>query len=171
MIRPDITICLHFNAEPWGDQAHPTLVDKDHLHFLVTGCFQKDELAYDDERYDMLLKLLSRVYPEELAATKSIAASMVAATQLPPFRYFGPNAVNVGNTPYIWARNLLANRLFDCPVVYVEAYVMNDRDVFAREQAGDYIGRKNIGGVLRKSIYREYADGIVDGLVKYYSSR
>jgi hypothetical protein len=45
---------------------------------------------------------------------------------------------------------------------------MNSRDAFARIQAGDYEGTRNIGGVERKSIFREYADGLVNGLIEYY---
>ena len=48
---------------------------------------------------------------------------------------------------------------------------MNSRVAFARIQAGDYEGRREFGGVLRKSIYREYVDSVVDGLVAYYSNR
>jgi N-acetylmuramoyl-L-alanine amidase len=33
-IRPDVVICLHFNAEAWGDANNPTLTDVNHLHFL-----------------------------------------------------------------------------------------------------------------------------------------
>jgi len=47
---------------------------------------------------------------------------------------------------------------------------MNSKDVFARIQAGDYEGVRNITGVERKSIFREYADGVADGLVEYYSN-
>jgi hypothetical protein len=46
---------------------------------------------------------------------------------------------------------------------------MNSNDAFARIQAGDYEGMRPISGVERKSIFREYADGVVDGLVQYYS--
>jgi hypothetical protein len=46
---------------------------------------------------------------------------------------------------------------------------MNSKDVFARIQAGDYEGMRNINGVERKSIFREYADSVADGLVEYYS--
>ena len=46
---------------------------------------------------------------------------------------------------------------------------MNSKDVFARIQAGDYEGTRNINGVERKSIFREYADGVANGLVEYYS--
>jgi hypothetical protein len=46
---------------------------------------------------------------------------------------------------------------------------MNSKDVFARIQAGDYEGTRNINGIERKSIFREYADSVADGLVDYYS--
>ena len=125
-----------------------------------------------DQRHDMLIKLLNRSYAEEIALTDLMARKMAAATGLPPYRYEGTaSAIRVNSNPYVYARNLLANRLFVCPVVYVEPYVMNSRNVFARIQAGDYDGRRNFGGVQRKSIYREYADSVVDGLLAYYSNR
>jgi len=170
-IRPDAVICLHFNAEAWGDAANPTLVDQNHLHFLIAGALNRSELAYEDQRHDMLIKLLNRSYAEEIALTDVMSRKVAGATGLPPYRYEGTAAIRVNSNPYVWARNLLANRLFICPVVYVEPYVMNSRNVFARIQAGDYEGRRNFGGVQRKSIYREYADAIVDGLVAYYAKR
>lgn len=170
-IRPDIVLCLHFNAEAWGDENRPSLVDANHLHFLITGAWSAEELSYDDQRYDMLVKLLNRSFTEELPLTGAIARSMASQTGLPPYVYREASAVRVNDNPYIWARNLLANRLFHCPVVYVEPYVMNSHLVFARIQAGDYDGRRNFGGVMRKSIYREYADAVVDGLLAYYSKR
>lgn len=170
-IRPDLVICLHFNAEDWRDPANPSLVNDNHLHFLVSGALSEDELGYEDQLHDMLIKLLSRSFAEEIAVTDQIARKMTTATGLPPFIYRGSNALSVNDSSYIWARNLLANRLFSCPVIYVEPYVMNNRNVYARIQAGDYPGLKKIGGAERKSIYREYADAIVDGLTAYYSNR
>ena len=170
-IRPDLVLCLHFNAEDWGNAERPTLSDENHLHFLISGALNATELAYDDQRFDMLYKLLSRSFGEELAVTRSVAAAMARQTNLPPFTYKGGNAINVGGNPYIWARNLLANRSYECPVVYVEPYVMNSREVFARIQAGDYSGTQVFGGVQRKSIFREYADSLVEGLANYYSKR
>ena len=46
---------------------------------------------------------------------------------------------------------------------------MNSKDAFARIQAGDYQGTRNINGLERKSIFREYADSVTDGLIEYYS--
>ncbi len=168
-IRPDLVVCLHFNAEPWGRPERPLLTDKNHLHFLITGAFSAGELALEDQRFEMLDKLLSRVYREELAVTESVAAAMAKATGLPPFTYFGKNAVNVGTSPFVWGRNLLANRLFRCPVIYVEPYVMNSKPVFARVQAGDFEGQQAVDGKMQESIFREYAGGIVRGLVDYFS--
>lgn len=169
--RPDLVLCLHFNAEPWGNERAPRLVPENHLHFLITGSWSADELAFEDQRLDMLVKLLNGSFTEELAVTKDIARSMAKATGLPPYVYEGNSAVKVGESPYIWARNLLANRLFTCPVVYLEPYVMNSRTVFARVQAGDYEGLRKVAGAMRPSIYREYVDGVVAGLVDYYSHR
>ena len=170
-IRPDLVLCLHFNAEEWGTEKCPRLVNENHMHFLVTGSWNKAELDYEDQRLEMLVKLLNRSFREELPLTTAIAQSMVKATDLPAYAYHGAAATPVNGNPYIWARNLLANRLFTCPVVYVEPYVMNGAATFARIQAGDYKGTRNFGGTARKSIYREYADGVAAGLVNYYTRR
>ncbi|MGZ5536932.1 MAG: hypothetical protein ACXWG0_00230, partial [Chthoniobacterales bacterium] len=61
-----------------------------------------------------------------------------------------------------------ATRLYQCPVVYFEPYVMNSDEVFWRVQEGDYEGIRNVNGTDRPSIFREYADGVFDGLVDYY---
>ena len=45
---------------------------------------------------------------------------------------------------------------------------MNSHDVFARIQAGDYDGMRNVNGTERKSIFREYSDSVLDGLIQYY---
>ena len=47
-LQPDLVLCLHFNAEPWGDPNHPTLVTKNHLHLLVNGSYLPAELELDD---------------------------------------------------------------------------------------------------------------------------
>ena len=169
-LHPDIVLCLHLNAEGWGDPKSPTLIDHNHLHLLVNGSYLQEELEFDDQRFEMIRRLLSRAYDEELPLADAVAGVMAKETQLPAYEYPTANAVTkVGTTGYVYARNLLATRLYRCPVVYCEPYVMNSRDAFARIEAGDYDGTRSINGVERKSIFREYADSVTDGLVEYYS--
>jgi hypothetical protein len=168
-LHPDLVLCLHLNAESWGDPNAPTLIDSNHLHLLVNGSYLKDELDLDDERFEMVRRLLSRVYDEELPIADTVAASMAKATGLPAYQYpTTQTTTKVGSSGYVYARNLLATRLYRCPVVYCEPYVMNSKDAFARIQAGDYEGTRNINGIERKSIFREYADSVADGLKEYY---
>jgi N-acetylmuramoyl-L-alanine amidase len=169
-LRPDLVLCLHFNAEGWGDPTSPTLTDTNHFHLLVNGSYLAEELEFDDERFEMIRRLLSRAYEEELPLADTIALAMSRETGLPPYAYPTTNSTTkVGTSGYVYARNLLATRLYRCPVVYCEPYVMNSNDVFARIQAGDYEGTRNVNGVERKSIFREYADSVTDGLIEYYS--
>ena len=169
-LHPDLVLCLHFNAEGWGDPNSPTLTDANHLHLLVNGSYLAEELEFDDERFEMIRRLLSRAYDEELPLADTIATAMARDSGLPAYQYPTTNSTTkVGVSGYVYARNLLATRLYRCPVVYCEPYVMNSKDVFARIQGGDYEGMRNVNGVERKSIFREYADSVADGLVDYYS--
>ncbi len=169
-VRPDLAICLHFNAEDWGDPAKPALVDKNHFHLLVNGCYSEGELEYDDIRFDMLAKLLGRSSPEEIALATAVAGTMSRALALPPYDYKNTVAVRAGPSPYVWARNLLANRLYQCPVLYLEPYVMNNAEVHARVQAGDFDGLREVSGRPRPSLYAEYADAVARALADYCST-
>ncbi len=170
-LKPDLTICLHFNAEDWGNPAQPTLTDKNHMHLLVNGSYGAGELSYEDIRHEMLVKLLNRSAREELPLSNRVAASLASASGLPAFDYKSARAHRVTESPYVWARNLLANRLYHCPVIYCEPYVMNSKPVFDRVQMGDYEGEKTVEGVLRKSLYREYADAVAEGVAGYFAAK
>jgi hypothetical protein len=163
-LKPDVVIALHFNAEDWGDPDKPRLTNITHLHLLVNGKYGADELKYDDQRFEMLLKLLNRSYQAEVSWSKPVAAALARDTGLPPYTYMGGNASAVAGQPYIWKRNLRANRLYECPVIFTEPYIMNCRADYIRMQMGDYTGLKSVEGRMRKSIYREYADAVADGL-------
>jgi hypothetical protein len=169
-LRPDLVLCLHFNAEEWGDERNPTLTDKNHLHVLVNGSYLPNELESDDVRFEMLRRLLSRTFDEEIAVADVAASALAKKSGLPPYEYTKDIVTKVGTSGYVYARNLAATRLYQCPVIYFEPYVMNSIDAFARIQAGDYEGTRVVNGIDRPSIYREYADGVVDGLVEYYKT-
>jgi len=169
-LRPDLVLCLHFNAEAWGDEKNPTLIDKNHLHFLINGSYLPGELESDDVRFEMLHRLLSRTFDEEVNAADAAAVAMATKTGLPPYEYTKDIVTKVGKSGFVYARNLAATRLYRCPVIYFEPYVMNSNEAFARIQAGDYDGTRVINGVERQSIFREYAEAVVDGLVEYYTA-
>jgi N-acetylmuramoyl-L-alanine amidase len=170
-IKPDLVLCLHFNAEAWGDPRRPKLMDRSHLHLLLNGGYNDEEVALADQRFAMLKKLLQRTHEEEAFVGATVAEAFAEISGLPPFTYSpdNPNVRPVNNHPYLWARNLLANRLYDCPVIFMEPYVMNSKTDYARMQAGDYDGLRSVAGQLRQSIFREYVDGMVEGLVRHYS--
>ncbi len=167
-LKPDVTLCLHFNAEEWGDPVRPALVEKNHLHMLVNGNYGPTELRYDDVRYEMLLRLLQRIHEPEVAIGERVGAALQRATRLPAYEYADRRAIRVRPGSIVWARNLLANRLYQSPVVYCEPYVMNSVEGFARLQAGDYDGLREIAGKRQPSIFREYADAVAEGLARYY---
>jgi len=172
-LKPDLVLCLHFNADAWGDPDAPTLVPANHFHMILNGAYTDAELALADQRHELLLKLLQGVHDEEKALAASIAAAFVERTALPPYLYdpAAKNARNIDGSPYLWARNLLANRLYQCPVAYFEPYVMNSREDHARIQAGDYEGLREVAGKPRPSIFREYADAAVLGLERHFRQR
>ncbi len=172
-IKPDLVLCLHFNAEGWGNPLVPRLVSNNHFHLILNGAYMDEEVTLEDQRLEIMRKIVERIHPEEAALAESVAAAFVETTQLPPYLY-EPNsrrAVNINNNPYLWGRNLLANRIYRCPVVFLEPYVMNSEEDHARIQLGDYDGLKEVGGKLRPSIFREYAETVATGLSDYYSSK
>jgi N-acetylmuramoyl-L-alanine amidase len=167
--KPDLVICMHYDAEEWGNPKQPKLFNEQRLHFLISGDFGEGELINEDVRYTMLMKLLGRTHHEVVEISDDVAKAFVADTGLPPFVYHNPaKARPASDDPYLWNRNLLATRLIKAPVVYCEAYVMNDREVFERVQLGDYKGRRQVGNKCLPSLYREYADAVAKGIADYF---
>jgi len=169
-IKPDLVLCLHFNAEAWGDATAPQFSPKNHLHILVNGCYAPVELQQQDVRFQMLQRLLSRTHEEEIPLATAIAATMSQTTGLPAYVYTTPNARHAGKNPYVYARNLLANRLYECPVVYLEPFVMNHEETYRRLLCEHFLGRTLIGGKLTTSAIEDYINGIVKGLLAYYQT-
>lgn len=171
-LKPDLVLCLHFNADPWGDSDNPTLVDRSHLHLLLNGGYTDDEVPFADQRFALLDKLLQRTHEEEARVGATVADTFAEKSGLPPYLYppAAANARPVNGHPYLWARNLLANRLYQCPVIFMEPYVMNSRQDHPRIQAGDYEGLREVAGKPRPSIFREYADALAEGLARHYAA-
>ena len=172
ILKPDLVLCLHFNAEAWGDPKQPILIDRTHLHLVLNGAYTDEEVMLADQRFALLQKLLQRTHQEEVLVGTTVAETFAETSGLPPYVYplESKNALPIAGHPYLWARNLLANRLYDCPVIFMEPYVMNSTIDYARIQAGDYEGLREIAGKMRPSIFREYTEALAAGLAKYYSA-
>lgn len=171
VIKPDLVLCLHFNAEGWGDPNAPTLIDRTHLHLLLNGAYTDEEVGLADQRFAMLQKILQRTHEEEALVGATVAATFAEISGLPPYIYpkdSGSVRAVVGQ-PYLWIRNLIASRLYNCPVIYMEPYVMNSTIDYARIQADDYQGLREIDGKMQPSIFQEYADALAKGLSLHYS--
>ena len=170
-IQPDMVVALHFNALAWGDDPNkPTLVEDNNFHILLNGAYTSGEVKKADQRYEMIRRILEGTIDEEIALSKTFVNAFKRETKLPPYQY-EPNSKRarpVDEEGYVWARNLLANRLYECPTIFLEPYIMNSQEVFDRVQLGDYYGEKEVHGEMRKSIFREYADAVVSALVEYY---
>ena len=164
--RPDLTICLHFNAVEWNE--HNDLVEENRLVVFVHGDYLPGEVVDDAQKLRLFYKLLSRSLAVELPVAESVANALAEATQLPAAQYgAGSSAVRVGTNAYVYARNLAANRLIDSPVIFLEPYYMNNRIVYQRIQLGDYEGEQVVDGKPYRSIIREYADAVAAGLKAY----
>jgi N-acetylmuramoyl-L-alanine amidase len=170
-LRPDLVLCLHYNAVTWGDPNHVVFSPVNHLHILAHGCIGDGEFVLDDQRLDGLLRLVQLVPDTEIPLCTAVARRMAETTGLPAFAYPGRSARMVNDQPYVWMRNLLANRIYRCPVVFLEPYVMNNRDVFDRIRAGHYEGTTSVAGQERASIFREYAAGVAAGLTDFFNDR
>lgn len=167
--QPDLTLCLHYNAAPWGRFSRPRLYNANKVVIFVHGAYTRGELTDEAQRFHLFRKLLEGTAGEEEAVASSVADSLAEGWRFPPENYDSWNvAAKAGKNPYVWARNLIANRLYDGPTVFVEGPYMNDRKMFPRMLAGDYEGEKEIGGKKVRSIHREYADFVARGVIAHY---
>ncbi|QSR84006.1 N-acetylmuramoyl-L-alanine amidase [Methylacidimicrobium sp. B4] len=168
-LNPDLTLCIHFNADKWS--SHPTrteLIPQSRLVAFVHGNYSEEELRCDDQKWDLLYKLLSRTSIPEAEAAESIAKQMEATWNFPPESYSNWAAARrVGPSPYVFARNLLANRIYHGPVVFVEGPYMNAQDSYDRIIAGDYEGTRIIGGRAYRSLFAEFGEILARGVTAW----
>jgi N-acetylmuramoyl-L-alanine amidase len=165
-IQPDLVICVHFNAAPWPDPEKQQLVERDDHHVLVNGCYMGGELAYDDQRFELIWRMVNRWSETEQRLAESLSLSFSEQTCLPPFSYKGPNALKIGEVPGVWARNLLANRRYRCPVVFLEPYVANSQTTYPRIQK--WLAQ---GAGQDDCIITEYTDAVMLGLGNFIKNQ
>ncbi len=167
-IQPDLVLCLHYNALAWGDPEKPQLTDTNHLHVLINGAYTTSELAHHDERFELVRKILGGNAQHEIGISQAMIKSFQETTQLPLYEYASDSRRAIRISDGVWARNLLANRLYQCPVIFLEPYIMNSHEVYDHVQYGDYEGQKMIHHRMRASITREYAGCVTRALEQYF---
>ncbi len=176
VLRPDVVLCLHYNASSdsgdWADPSHPILVEENHFHMLLNGAYTSGEVLDEGERFQMMERILQGIHEREAAMAGVVAKVFAERTGLPAYQYDpdSKRAVNVEGNPYLWARNLLANRSYTCPVLYFEPWVMNNTEVYARMQEGDYDGLRTVGGREQPSIMMEYATCVAAGIEQFFDA-
>ena len=167
--HPDLTICVHYNADDWGDPDHPVLRGHSTLIIFTNGSYEKGEVSNDDQKYELLRKLLDRTAVEEARGCSLVGQSMLDAFKYPPETdAVGYYAHHITDVPSVYTRNLLANRIYHGPVIYCEGPYMNAPDAYYRIIAGDYSGERTIQGQSVPSIYRQYAGAVEQGVLKYF---
>ncbi len=152
-IQPDVVICLHYNGT--GSKSPES---SQNFHIILNGTYTAGELAHQDERFQMLQRLLSGTITEEIPLARMIADAFNERIKLPPYRYSDTSRTSqrIGNHPNLWGRNLLANRLYQCPVIFMEPYIMNSHPFMARLKEDP------------EEIYLEYAQAVARGITAYY---
>lgn len=170
-IKPDMVICLHFNAEPWGSGSSPQMSKKNHLHVLVGGSYLADELSESPARLDLLRRVVEGTHIVELPLARSIARHLASETGLPPFSYGETSRIATADpaSPFVWKRNLMATRTFHCPVIYPEPFVMNNLDTITAVAAAS--GQTWCRASTKQDIFGQYARAVYKGIVEYWSSR
>jgi hypothetical protein len=171
-IRPDALLSLHINAAPWpagGEgEASYVLVDSNHTHVLIFGCLSDAELSVPLQRKQMRTKMTNGSGKIERRLGGALAESLGEVTSLPPSKYGGRNAIRLeGETPYLWARNLMLLRYVECPVVLLEPYIANSKGTYPRIQQA--LQTRHAGKQPEEDdILVEYARAVVRGVIRVY---
>ena len=169
VIKPDLVLCLHYNADAWSDPENPW-ASRNHFHLLLNGAYLPNEVALHDQRLEMLRHLYRQSTRRALPLAQTISDVFLRETNLSSYQYrSSAPAIKVDATRPIFARNLLANRIYQAPTIYLEPYVMNHRETHQRVQLGDYDGFKEINGTPRRSLVREYAHTLMLAFAEHYS--
>ncbi|WP_309396126.1 hypothetical protein [Cerasicoccus maritimus] len=154
--QPDVTLCLHVDGTTTPEDKE--LADQGYAHFLVNGAYSADELSYDDQRYAMIERLLSGTWQVERPLADTMAVCFREISPQPPFTYTGPNAVRINPNPYVWARNLMANRLYQCPTIFLEPFVANEVGFYSDYQENP------------EQLAQTYARAVELALVRFYAA-
>lgn len=167
LFQPDITIILYINATLSSGRGKTVGVNEN--IFFIHGCYTKEEATDPEQQVRMVYKILDQGTSTEQFVAEKIANAFQRITGLPPVPYGNSKTSRqLSDNRYVVARNLAANREYDGPVVTTEPYFMNNKYVARRLIAGDYEGTRPILDKTFPSIFREYAEGVTQGILNAY---
>jgi len=137
---------------------------------LIFGCLSAQELASPRQQAQLAKKLTNCSGPIEVELGSALGRALAEATGLPASDYEGHNAIRIDpEVPELWARNLMLLRLVDCPTVLLEPYIANSQASYALIQKA--LAARAIHAPLPEDdILIEYADAVVDGVLRVYGS-
>jgi N-acetylmuramoyl-L-alanine amidase len=165
---PDLNISNHFNATERSGSGE--IVSDNRIVFLINGCYGPDEVENSVSRYFLFSKLLEHSLDIELAVGDALTEKFLRIAKLPPVKYGREKyQCRVNDNPYLYARNLAANRQYPGPCIILEPFYMNNNWTAARLAAGDYEGVRTVAGGQYRSLIQEYADAVTDAIVEVYS--
>jgi len=166
---PDVTIILQHNATNESSKGKLTNIANRNI-FFVSGMYRKSGLRYSVRRYHLLRKLFENVTPVESAVAGAISNAFKAETGYRAVMYGNSKSTKlvIDGNHYVVARNLMFTREHDGPTVVTEPYFMNHPVTIQRLLAGDYDGERVIAGKSYRSIFQEYADCVVQGILNAY---
>ena len=169
VLQPDAVLSLHINAAPWpqAEAGQLQLVDSNHLHVLAFGCMSAAELSVPEQQQALAIKLANGSAAAEVALGRAMARALQQHTGLPAASYQTRNAMVDSAEPYLWYRNLKMLREVRCPIVMLEPYVANSKQVYPRIQTA-LQARAHGQDLDAADLLLEYTDAVVAGVLAAY---
>ncbi len=166
---PDLTIVIHFNAQPGRDglSSNSSVSPTNFNMVFVPGAFSASELMDPENRYEFMRLLVTEDLYHSLDLSRSILAKLIENLHIPAVtsqdgaRYLDIVCLKIEEG--IYSRNLTLTRLIHSPVCYVEALVQNNIDESLNLSRQDDV----IGGIPCSSRIKEAAQGCYEGIQNY----
>lgn len=161
--QPDITIIIHYNAEP-----EPTERNYNLMH--IPGSFLKKELSSKSARIQFLRLLVTDDVEESLKLSKAILKEMTRFTKVEPVKdsykinYLENSSLKASSGVY--SRNLRLTRTVSGPLCYGETLIQNNFDESKRLAHFDTV----IHGIKCSSKVKDVALGYYYGIMNYSMS-
>lgn len=167
--QPDITIVLQYNATQGSGRGRLAKLNRNVI--FIPGAYMPREIDDPRQRFQLVYKLLDQTLSIEAEVAHNISQSFQAITGFPPVKYGNSKSTRqiLPEDPYIVARNISVSREHVGPVVVVEPYFMNEANTLKRLLALDYEGSRIVAGKPQISIFREYSEAVIQGILLAYA--